>query len=96
MRVELVYFSGCPNVTPLRQLLRRCLERCGLEPAIIEVNTDEPSTPEGYRRFGSPTVLFDGVDVVAGPLGGAESCRLQLPTEAELMAAIGEHHEEPR
>ena len=56
---------------------------------IVEVNTDAPGTPERYRRFGSPTVLVDGVDVLAGRLGDADSCRLKLPTEAEVIAALG-------
>src|SRR5258707_7665812 len=93
VRVELVYFTGCPNVAPMRQLLHRCLEQLGLRCEIIEVDTDTPTASDAYRRMGSPTVLVDGKDVLGGDLGGAESCRLQLPTEAELMVALGDPHE---
>jgi hypothetical protein len=96
VRVELVYFTGCPNVPELRRLLDRCLQQCGLAPELVEVNTDEPSAPAGYRQLGSPTVLIDGVDILDGAVGSAESCRLQLPSEAELTAAILGHHEARR
>ena len=93
MRVELVYFTGCPNVRPMRQLLRRCLERCGLDSAIVEANTDDAATPADYRRFSSPTVLIDGIDILAGAVSDAHACRLKMPSEAELMAAIRGQHE---
>lgn len=93
MRVELVYFTGCPNVAPMRDLLRRCLGRLGLVDEVIEINTDTATVPERYRQLGSPTVLVDCVDVLGNHVGGGESCRLQLPTEAQLMAALGGRHE---
>jgi hypothetical protein len=88
MRVELVYFTGCPNVAPVRELLRRCLTQLGLHNEIVDVKTDAPTVPETYRVFGSPTVLIDGVDVLGKPAGCADACRLQLPTENELLAAL--------
>jgi hypothetical protein len=96
MRVELVYFTGCPNVPSMRQLLRRCLEACGLDPEIVEVNTQDPTTLASYRRFSSPTVLVEGVDVLAGTTSDAEACRLEMPSEAELIAAIRGNHEDHR
>jgi hypothetical protein len=94
VRVELVYFTGCPNVPPMRELLRRCLAQIGVSEEVFEINTDTATVPESYRQLGSPTVLVDGVDVLGNHSGGAESCRLQLPTEAQLMAALGGRHEE--
>lgn len=93
MRVELVYFAGCPNVDRVRGLVRRCAERCAIAPEIVEVDTSVSGTPERYRRLGSPTVLVDGVEVLVGTPADADSCRLQLPTEAELMSALGGSHE---
>jgi hypothetical protein len=88
MRVELVYFTGCPNVAPVREVLRRCLTQLGLHNEIVDVNTDAPTVTETYRVFGSPTVLIDGVDVLGKPAGCADACRLQLPTENELLSAL--------
>jgi len=94
VRVELVYFTGCPNVAPMRELLRRCLGQLGLPDEILEINTDTATAPDSYRLWGSPTVLLDGADVLGNHVGGAESCRLQLPTEAELLSALRGRHEE--
>ena len=96
MRVELVYFTGCQNVEPMRRLIRRCLEQLGLLCEIVEVDTNAPTVPDVYRQMGSPTVLVDGTDVLCGHAGGAQSCRLQLPTETELIAALSGHHEKQR
>jgi hypothetical protein len=95
MRVELVYFGGCPNVAPMRELLCRCLAECGVSQSIVDVNTDDPATPAHYRRFASPTVLVDEVDVLAGTMSDAAACRLELPNESELIAAIRKHSASP-
>ena len=60
MRVELVYFAGCPNVDGVRRRLRSCMERCSIDAEIVEIDTNAPGAPDRYRRFGSPTVLIDG------------------------------------
>jgi hypothetical protein len=94
MLVELVYFTGCPNVAPMRALLVRCLQSCDIETAIVEVNTDDPAARQSYRGLASPAVLVNSVDVLAGELsGGGKACRLKLPTEAELISALGGRHE---
>jgi hypothetical protein len=84
-----VYLTGCPNVVPMRELLKRCLVRLGLDPSIIEVETGAMRTGDRYRRLPSPTVLVDGVDVLGEDVGAAASCRLRLPTEQELLSALG-------
>jgi hypothetical protein len=88
VRVELVYFTGCPNVEPMRELLAECLVRLGGHSEIVEINTDTAASADRYRRFASPTVLVDGVDVLGGAAVGAVSCRLRLPTEQELLSAL--------
>lgn len=74
-RVELVYFTGCPHVNAARNALRSALEAEGLEVRWREWNRDDPHTPESLRRYGSPTVLVDGRDVVDAPDGGS-CCRV--------------------
>ena len=77
-RIELRYFSGCPNVEPVRRLIRECLEQLGLDIPVHEHDGDFPS----------PTVLVDGVDVVGAPAAPGRSCRLDVPTRAQLMDAL--------
>ena len=77
--VQLFYVAGCPNVEAARILIRTCRERLAFEIAFEEYEGDYPS----------PTIRVDGVDVMgeAEEISG-RACRLELPTEARLMAAL--------
>jgi hypothetical protein len=82
--VTLVYDADCPNLPAARVALREAFERAGLEPRWIEYNRARPGTPVSLLRYGSPTILIDGVDVA----GDAEqavgaSCRV-YPSERGL------------
>jgi hypothetical protein len=63
--ITLVYDADCPNVTEARVALREALQRAGLEPQWIEYDRAAPGTPVPLLRFGSPTILVDGIDVAA-------------------------------
>lgn len=63
MKVELLYFDGCPNHDALLPRLRELLAREG-SPAGIDlrrITDDEAAQRE--RFLGSPTVRVDGRDV---------------------------------
>jgi hypothetical protein len=79
--ITLVYDADCPNLPAARVALREALKREGLEPQWVEYDRAAPGTPASLLRFGSPTILVDGVDA-AGEAGGAAtaSCRL-YPSE---------------
>lgn len=72
MRVQLLYFEGCPNVTATRARLRLALEASNLEPTWEELDLDRASLEEHH---GSPTVLVDGRDVCPEPASAAPSNR---------------------
>jgi hypothetical protein len=77
MRVQLLFFQGCPHVDAAQRVLRQALDSAGLgEVAVEQVDVDAASTPVDLRAWGSPTILIDGVDVAGerGPSG--RSCRL--------------------
>ena len=77
MRVQLLFFEGCPHVDATRQVLRQALESVGLgEVALEQIDVDAASTPAAFRDWGSPTILIDGLDIAGerGPSG--RSCRL--------------------
>src|SRR5712692_948027 len=82
--ITLVYDADCPNLPAARVALREALKREGLEPKWVEYDRAAPGTPAPLLRFGSPTILVDGVDV-AGEAGraAAASCRV-YPTERGL------------
>jgi hypothetical protein len=77
MRVQLLFFEGCPHVDAARRALREGLDSTGLGDVVVEqIDVDAASTPVELRDWGSPTILIDGVDIAGerGPTG--RSCRL--------------------
>ena len=68
MRVELLYFDGCPNWRLADQRLRDALTQAGRDDVRVEhrrVTTPEQAQASEFR--GSPTVLVDGRDPFADP-----------------------------
>ncbi len=97
MKVELLWFSGCPNWQETDTQLRQAVALAGadVEVALVEVTT--PEDAERLRFRGSPTVLVDGRDPFAGesdPVG--LSCRVfrtpdglrGAPTVEQLVDAL--------
>ena len=78
MTVEVIYFAGCPHAESARALVRRCVAGVGIDVAVIEREDDFPS----------PTVRVDGRDVMGDPPMSGRACRLDLPTEERVMAAL--------
>lgn len=76
--IKLVYDADCPNLPAARGALRKALEHEGLELQWVEYDRAAPGTPALLLRFGSPTILVEGVDVggEAGHAAAAASCRV--------------------
>jgi hypothetical protein len=65
MRVELLYWDGCPSHPRALSELQAAMAELGLDPDdvdVVEIDTDEAA--ESGRFVGSPTIRIDGVDVV--------------------------------
>ena len=77
MKVQLLYFQGCPNVEEARKVLRAALGACALmDVAVEELDVEAATTPIELRRWGSPTILVNGVDVAGELAPTGLSCRL--------------------
>jgi hypothetical protein len=79
--VDLVFDHECPHVDRARAVLRAALEATGVEAELREWVRDGAGTPAELRRFGSPTILVNGIDVVddgasLAPL--ARCCRVYI------------------
>jgi hypothetical protein len=79
MRVELLFWAGCPSHPRALADLRAAMAELGLDPAEVivrELSTDAEAQDD--RFVGSPTIRIDGRDVQ--PPGAAEpfglTCRV--------------------
>jgi len=77
VRIELLWFSGCPNWQETEGRLRQALVVAEVEEQVMLVELTTPEDAERLRFRGSPTVLVDGRDPFAeesDPVG--LSCRV--------------------
>lgn len=63
MRVEILYFEGCPNHASTVELVRQSIDECGVSAQLEEVEVRDDAHAQRLRFLGSPTVRVDGVDV---------------------------------
>jgi len=64
MRVELLYWEGCPSHAKALQELKEAMADVGRDPGGVVVREVTTEAQAGTERFvGSPTVRIDGMDV---------------------------------
>lgn len=63
MRIELLYFDGCPSYAELLPRLRELLASEGIDQEIELRRVESSEEAERERFLGSPTVRIDGEDV---------------------------------
>jgi hypothetical protein len=66
VRIEVLYFDGCPNHEALLPRLREIVADSGIS---AEIDVRRVSDDAGARRerfLGSPTVRLDGIDIEPG------------------------------
>ncbi len=105
MRIELLYFDGCPNHEALLPRLRELLAQSGVPAEIDLRRIADEGAAQRDRFLGSPTVRVDGHDVEPDAELRTDygiKCRLyrtasglsgQPPQEC-LQAAL-DHHQVP-
>ena len=63
MKIEVLYFEGCPNYPPAVALAKEVASELSVEAEIVGVEVNGHEDAERLRFFGSPTVHVDGVDI---------------------------------
>jgi hypothetical protein len=100
VKVELLYWDGCPSVTEARALLTEVLVARGVTELIVEREIVTHDDAVAARFPGSPTIRIDGVDI---DQAGADtrfslSCRIYrlpdgrvspVPSRQQLEEALG-------
>jgi hypothetical protein len=106
MKVEILYFDGCPTYLRAEETLRGVLTREGVEADVelVAVNTDEEA--RRLRFPGSPTIRADGEDLFPVPQREqyALGCRMYVtpeglrgsPTATMLRTSLAERNLVPR
>jgi len=80
-KIEFIYELSCPNIADARAQLRLALEQSGLPLQWQEWEHNDPNSPDYTRRYGSPSILVNGVDVAGEPASDAASCRIYTNTQ---------------
>jgi hypothetical protein len=65
MKVEVLYFQGCPNQAPTVERVRAVLEDEGVTADILQVEVQDSAEAESLGFLGSPSVRINGTDVEA-------------------------------
>src|SRR5579859_3017702 len=68
MRVELLFWAGCPSHAKALGELEAVMSDAALDPSSVivrEIETDTDASAEGF--IGSPTIRIDGLDVQPEP-----------------------------
>jgi len=102
IRVEVLYFEGCPSCAKLLPRLRELVSEAGGDPEGIEMRiVDSVGEAEEHHFLGSPTVCVNGRDVEPGAGGRGDfglKCRVYrsvsgqaaLPPEAWIREALAD------
>lgn len=99
MRVELLYFDGCPSYEEVLPRVRELIEKAGLDAKVELRRIESAEEAERERFLGSPSIRVDGVDVDPGAAGREDfglDCRLyrtgeglsRIPPDAWTEAAL--------
>ena len=63
MKVEVIYFAGCPNHPPAANRVREVLEQERTPAEIIEIEVKDSFMAQQVGFLGSPTIRVDGKDI---------------------------------
>jgi hypothetical protein len=99
VRVELLFWAGCPSHPEARELLASVLTELDVDAEVVEREVTSQAEAERLAFPGSPTIRVDGLDVdPAGANGRAVlACRIYhlpdgrpspVPSRESLEAAL--------
>ena len=94
MRVEVLYFDGCPTYRQAEKTLRGVFAQEDTKVELVAINTDEEA--QRLRFPGSPTIRVNGEDLFPMPdrAGYALGCRMYATPEGLKGSPTAEMLEE--
>lgn len=64
VKIEIQYFTGCPNSEKAMEMVRRFVAESELQINYEEILVETQKDAEKYKFRGSPTILINGKDIV--------------------------------
>ena len=97
MKIDVLYFDGCPNHPPVVELVRQVVADLGVDADIEEIGVHGPDDATRLRFLGSPSVHINGIDIdpqLRDREDFAFGCRTYdgagMPTRAMMESAVRE------
>ncbi len=102
MKIEVLYFDGCPSHRPTVERVKEAVRLEGLSAEIVEIDVQDDATAQSAAFLGSPTVRIDGLDVEPSARKSKEfgmmcrtyigegATRLGLPSHELIRSALRE------
>jgi hypothetical protein len=98
MKVEILYFEGCPNHVSAMEMVQQVLTRERIEAQIVSLDVPDVETAKKLRFLGSPSIRVNGVDIEPGrqddpPFFGCRTYNVQgktvgVPPEEWISEAV--------
>ena len=94
MKIEVLYFEGCPNHKPAVARVLSVMREQGIAAMVAEVEIRDAEAAKAARFLGSPTIRVNGVDIdpdSRAATGAGFACRYYaggLPPEDMIRAAL--------
>ncbi len=97
MKIEILYFEGCPNHLPAVTRVQELVRQMGVDAEVVQVRVTPEDDAAALKFLGSPTILINGRDIDSACRENAKygfSCRTYagegLPPETMIEQAIRE------
>lgn len=100
MKIEVLYFDGCPNHVPAMEMVKRVLARERVEAQIVSLDVRDVETATKVCFLGSPSIRVNGADIERGrqddsPFFGCRTYNVHgktagVPPEEWLSKAVRE------
>lgn len=81
MKVEFLYFEGCPNFKSALELLRQVLAEEGVDASVEQINVTSTEKAVKNKFLGSPSIRVNGLDIekeARDSTDYGEECRIYL------------------
>jgi hypothetical protein len=96
MKVEVLYFEGCPNHRPAVERVQSVVKQQGIAADVAEIEVPDAEAAKVVGFLGSPTIRVNGLDIDPASRNCTETgfaCRRYadgLPSEDMILAALRE------